>query len=135
MGLEALSRGVQEAHFIELDPWVLQNVLKRNVRECRMEAKSKLYASKVGPSVRGGILLLLCWIYCGNIPCYPPMAGPGRVHTSWGLDQALTAQGLLMGSAPCSASKTCGGSAAQLVGGSKPRQHRSRHSSRAAVLQ
>ena len=47
MGLEALSRGAQEAHFIELDPWVLQNVLKRNVRDCRMEAKAKLYASKV----------------------------------------------------------------------------------------
>ncbi len=50
MGLEALSRGAQEAHFIELDPWVLQNVLKRNVRDCRMEAKAKLYASKVSPS-------------------------------------------------------------------------------------
>ena len=66
MGLEALSRGVQEAHFIELDPWVLQNVLKRNVRECRMEAKSKLYASKVGPSVCGGFtssLLFSLWAH------------------------------------------------------------------------
>ena len=56
MGLEALSRGVEEAHFIELDPWVLQNVLKRNVKDCRMEAKSKLYASKV-PAVPACCLL------------------------------------------------------------------------------
>ena len=47
MGLEALSRGAQEAHFIELDPWVIQNVLRRNVRECRMETKSTLHAAKV----------------------------------------------------------------------------------------
>ena len=47
MGLEALSRGAQEAHFIELDPWVIQNVLRRNVRECRMEQKATLHSAKV----------------------------------------------------------------------------------------
>lgn len=31
VGLEALSRGASEAHFVEMEPWVVSNVLKPNI--------------------------------------------------------------------------------------------------------
>ena len=37
VGLEALSRGCREAHFIEMDPWVTRNVLGKNIATCSFQ--------------------------------------------------------------------------------------------------
>ena len=46
MGLEALSRGAQEAHFVELDPWVIRTVLQPNVAACSMERSTVLHGGR-----------------------------------------------------------------------------------------
>lgn len=33
MGLEAISRGCKEVHFVEMDPWVVSAVLRKNIEE------------------------------------------------------------------------------------------------------
>jgi len=40
VGIEALSRGAANAHFVELDPWIIQNCLRRNLEhtQCATEA-------------------------------------------------------------------------------------------------
>ena len=35
VGLEAMSRGCEEVHFVEYDPWIASAVLKRNVEDCQ----------------------------------------------------------------------------------------------------
>lgn len=47
MGLEALSRGVGEATFVEADPWVVSNVLMRNVASCGMAGEASVLTSRV----------------------------------------------------------------------------------------
>lgn len=37
VGLEALSRGCREVHFIEMDPWVTRNVLGKNIATCSFQ--------------------------------------------------------------------------------------------------
>ena len=46
VGLEAISRGASEAHFIELDPWVIRNVLQPNVVSCRAEQRVSVVGGK-----------------------------------------------------------------------------------------
>lgn len=46
VGLEALSRGAHEAHFIELDAWVVKTVLKPNVTACRMDSQAVVHGGR-----------------------------------------------------------------------------------------
>lgn len=46
MGLEALSRGVKAAHFIELDPWVVRKVLSPNLEHCDVAEQCSIYTMK-----------------------------------------------------------------------------------------
>ncbi len=39
VGLEALSRGCRESHFVEMDPWVTRNVLGKNIATCGFQRK------------------------------------------------------------------------------------------------
>jgi 16S rRNA G966 N2-methylase RsmD len=39
VGLEALSRGVRECHFVEMDPWVTKNILGKNITTCGFQKK------------------------------------------------------------------------------------------------
>jgi 16S rRNA G966 N2-methylase RsmD len=40
VGLEALSRGAAECHFVEIDPWVTRTVLGKNITACGFNKKS-----------------------------------------------------------------------------------------------
>lgn len=46
VGLEALSRGAAHCHFIELDSWVISNVLSPNIEECHMASSTLIYSGK-----------------------------------------------------------------------------------------
>ena len=46
VGLEALSRGATHCHFIELDPWVINNVLSPNIEGCGMGDSTLIYSGK-----------------------------------------------------------------------------------------
>lgn len=43
MGLEALSRGAGEAHFVELDPWVVEKCLKPNLETCKLASSAAVH--------------------------------------------------------------------------------------------
>ena len=46
VGLEALSRGIKGAHFIELDPWVVRKVLNPNLEHCEVANQCSVYTMK-----------------------------------------------------------------------------------------
>lgn len=46
MGLEALSRGVKNAHFIEMDPWVVRKILNPNLEHCKMASQCSVFTMK-----------------------------------------------------------------------------------------
>lgn len=46
VGLEALSRGATHCHFIELDPWVINNVLSPNIEGCGMGDSTLIHSGK-----------------------------------------------------------------------------------------
>lgn len=48
VGLEALSRGVREAHFVEMDPWVTKNVLGKNITTCGFNRKVSVQGGQEG---------------------------------------------------------------------------------------
>ncbi|KAI8465004.1 MAG: hypothetical protein J3K34DRAFT_388167 [Monoraphidium minutum] len=52
VGLEALSRGAGEAHFVELDPWVHRRVLGRNIAACGFSRASTCHTSKAEDFLR-----------------------------------------------------------------------------------
>jgi 16S rRNA (guanine(966)-N(2))-methyltransferase RsmD len=43
VGIEAVSRGISAAHYVELDPWVIANCLQRNLAHTRTEAASTVH--------------------------------------------------------------------------------------------
>jgi 16S rRNA (guanine(966)-N(2))-methyltransferase RsmD len=47
VGLEALSRGCDTCHFVELDPWVVTNVLQPNIDNCDFNSESVIHTQKV----------------------------------------------------------------------------------------
>ncbi|BBN06066.1 16S rRNA (guanine966-N2)-methyltransferase [Marchantia polymorpha subsp. ruderalis] len=48
VAIEALSRGCcEEAHFVEMDPWVITNVLQPNLQETNFDMHSTIHTSKV----------------------------------------------------------------------------------------
>eukprot|EP01025_Chloroclados_australasicus_P001519 TRINITY_DN10391_c3_g1_i1.p1 TRINITY_DN10391_c3_g1~~TRINITY_DN10391_c3_g1_i1.p1 ORF type:complete len:473 (-),score=47.53 TRINITY_DN10391_c3_g1_i1:972-2390(-) len=52
VGLEALSRGCGEAHFVECDSQVVKKCLKANIEACRVEEKSFIYPVRVEDFLR-----------------------------------------------------------------------------------
>lgn len=47
VGIEALSRGAAGAHFVELDPWVITNCLRRNLEHTRTGEAATVHAMTV----------------------------------------------------------------------------------------
>lgn len=47
VGIEALSRGCGEAHFVELSPWVVSNCLEPNLEHCEVLNGSIIHTSRV----------------------------------------------------------------------------------------
>ena len=47
IGIEALSRGGAESHFVEMDPWVVSNVLRKNIGTLGIDSKTKVHTAKV----------------------------------------------------------------------------------------
>jgi 16S rRNA (guanine(966)-N(2))-methyltransferase RsmD len=52
VGLEAMSRGAGEAHFVELDPWVHRRVLGKNIAACGFSRQSTCHTSKAEDFLR-----------------------------------------------------------------------------------
>lgn len=52
VGLEALSRGVREAHFVEMDPVVVQKILGRNIASCGFKGRATCHTSKAEDFLR-----------------------------------------------------------------------------------
>jgi 16S rRNA (guanine(966)-N(2))-methyltransferase RsmD len=46
VGIEALSRGCSEAHFVELSPWVVSNCLQPNLEKCGVEGESIVHTTR-----------------------------------------------------------------------------------------
>ncbi|CAG9462970.1 unnamed protein product [Pedinophyceae sp. YPF-701] len=46
VGLEAASRGVEEVHFVEMDPWVINRVLGPNIKICGAERAATVHNAK-----------------------------------------------------------------------------------------
>ena len=47
IGIESLSRGGKEAHFVEMDPWVVSHVLRKNIATLGVDAATKVHTAKV----------------------------------------------------------------------------------------
>jgi 16S rRNA G966 N2-methylase RsmD len=52
VGLEAMSRGVGEAIFVEADPWVVSNVLRPNIAACGIAADVSIHTARVEEFLR-----------------------------------------------------------------------------------
>jgi 16S rRNA (guanine(966)-N(2))-methyltransferase RsmD len=52
VGLEALSRGAAETHFVEMDPWVVKKVLGKNIDACGFRSRSLTHTSKAEEFLR-----------------------------------------------------------------------------------
>eukprot|EP00879_Flechtneria_rotunda_P011571 GHRR01012086.1.p1 GENE.GHRR01012086.1~~GHRR01012086.1.p1 ORF type:complete len:507 (+),score=153.42 GHRR01012086.1:580-2100(+) len=46
VGIEAMSRGIKEAHFVEMDPIVVQKILCRNITSCGFKNKATCHTTK-----------------------------------------------------------------------------------------
>lgn len=46
MGLEGLSRGCEEAHFIEMDPWIVKKCLQPNITSTGFAPRSVVHTTK-----------------------------------------------------------------------------------------
>jgi 16S rRNA (guanine(966)-N(2))-methyltransferase RsmD len=46
VGIEALSRGCSEGHFVELSPWVASNCLQPNLEKCGVEGESVVHTTR-----------------------------------------------------------------------------------------
>ncbi|GLC76407.1 hypothetical protein PLESTF_001777400 [Pleodorina starrii] len=55
VGLEALSRGCRECHFIELDSWVCRKVLSKNISTCGFQRRSVIHTMKAEDFLRRSI--------------------------------------------------------------------------------
>jgi 16S rRNA (guanine(966)-N(2))-methyltransferase RsmD len=52
IGLEALSRGAREAHFVEMDPWVAKRVLSRNITACGFDRRAVTHTTRAEDFLR-----------------------------------------------------------------------------------
>ena len=46
VGIEAMSRGVGEGHFVELSEWVVTNCLSKNIKNCGVESRAVIHTMK-----------------------------------------------------------------------------------------
>jgi 16S rRNA (guanine(966)-N(2))-methyltransferase RsmD len=53
VGIEAVSRGISAAHYVELDPWVIANCLQRNLVHTRTDAASTVHNMTVQAFIAG----------------------------------------------------------------------------------
>ena len=56
VGLEAMSRGCQECHFVEMDPTVARDSLARNIAECGLAAQATVHSMVSTCLMRSGTL-------------------------------------------------------------------------------
>jgi len=47
VGLEGMSQGCTEAHFVEADPWVVSNVLGKNIEKCKVDYETTVHTAYV----------------------------------------------------------------------------------------
>ena len=47
IGIESMSRGVVEAHFVEMDPWVVNNVTKKNLNALGLDKETTTHTASV----------------------------------------------------------------------------------------
>jgi 16S rRNA G966 N2-methylase RsmD len=47
IGIEAISRGCEQAHFVEMDPWVTGNVLQKNIDTLGVQTQTNVHTTKV----------------------------------------------------------------------------------------
>jgi 16S rRNA G966 N2-methylase RsmD len=52
VGIEALSRGVKEAHFVEMDPVVVNKILSRNISYCGFKGCATCHTTKAEEFLR-----------------------------------------------------------------------------------
>lgn len=52
VGIEALSRGVGECHFVEMSPWVVNNCLMPNLETCDVESAAVVHTGKAEDFLR-----------------------------------------------------------------------------------
>jgi 16S rRNA G966 N2-methylase RsmD len=52
VGIEALSRGVGECHFVEMSPWVVSNCLMPNLETCELESAAVVHTGKAEDFLR-----------------------------------------------------------------------------------
>jgi len=52
IGIEALSRGAREAHFVEMDAWVARRVLSRNIAACGFERRAVTHTTRAEDFLR-----------------------------------------------------------------------------------
>lgn len=52
VGIEALSRGVGECHFVEMSPWVVSKCLMPNLETCEMESVAVVHTGKAEDFLR-----------------------------------------------------------------------------------
>ena len=46
VGLEAMSRGVESCHFIEMDKWVVDKVLAPNLQSCKVKEQCLVHTMR-----------------------------------------------------------------------------------------
>lgn len=46
VGIEAMSRGVGQGHFVELSDWVVENCLSKNIQNCQLEDRAIIHTMK-----------------------------------------------------------------------------------------
>ena len=47
IGIEAISRGCVESHFVEMDPWVVNNVTRKNLQSLGVTSKTTVHTASV----------------------------------------------------------------------------------------
>lgn len=52
VGIEALSRGAGEAHFVEMSPWVINNCLHPNLERCGVDGAAVVHTGRVEDFLR-----------------------------------------------------------------------------------
>lgn len=52
VGLEALSRGCAQCHFVEMDPWVTRKILGKNITACDFKRQSVIHTMKAEAFLR-----------------------------------------------------------------------------------
>ena len=55
IGIEAISRGCEQAHFVEMDPWVTGRVLQQNIKTLGVQNKTYVHTARVENFLAGRV--------------------------------------------------------------------------------